>query len=73
MQMQHKVEIFISKMNGEIAFLLHDNGEGFNIGNYKKHGHGLTNLISRSNEINAEVKINSEPGQGTQIELKLKK
>jgi len=68
-----KVEIFISKVDGEISFFITDNGRGFNIGNYKKHGNGLTNLISRSNEINAEVKINSEPGKGTQIELKLKK
>ena len=69
----NKVEIFISKMNGEIAFFITDNGKGFNIGNYKKQGNGLKNLISRSNEIDAQVKINSEPGKGTQIELKLKK
>ena len=68
-----KVEIFISKAENEIAFFITDNGEGFNIGNYKKHGNGLKNLISRSNEINADVKLNSEPGKGTQIDLKLKK
>ena len=69
----NKVEIFISKIENEIAFFISDNGKGFNSGNYKKHGNGLKNLISRSNEINAEVKFNSEPGKGTQIELKLKK
>ncbi len=36
------------------------------------HGHGIKNIIKRSNESGCELSINSKPGNGTEIRLKRK-
>lgn len=48
-----------------------DNGKGFSV-EMENRGNGLTNMLSRADEIKAKLEINSSPGQGTIIILKCK-
>jgi PAS domain S-box-containing protein len=61
----------------QIKMTVSDNGEGFNIRNTLKRsgGKGNLGLISmreRANLIDADLKIESEPGKGTKVTLKTK-
>jgi two-component sensor histidine kinase len=48
-----------------------DDGKGFNM--YQEfEGNGLKNMQSRAQEINADLKMNSENGKGTSISLSIK-
>ncbi|GAB6281367.1 MAG: hypothetical protein STSR0008_01060 [Ignavibacterium sp.] len=64
----------VYKLGNKIEFVLKDNGIGLqNKNNINtdviKHGKGLINMKKRADEINAELKINSEPNLGTEIIL----
>lgn len=55
---------------------LNDNGIGFDssklaLNNYEGFGLGLRNLYNRARLINANIRINSKPGEGTSIVLTL--
>jgi signal transduction histidine kinase len=53
-----------------LTMLIHDNGKGFDTGQ-STSGNGLKNMKKRAEEIGAEFLIDSKPGAGTTIELKL--
>jgi signal transduction histidine kinase len=48
-----------------------DNGVGFNGGDGRSDGSGLTNMRSRSKVIGADLKIDSTRGKGTNITIQL--
>lgn len=67
--------------DGYIEISLADNGTGFLVdeiikdndaANNNFHGHGLRNIIKRSEEAGCDLSINSSPGNGTEIRLKRK-
>jgi signal transduction histidine kinase len=56
--------------NNNIIIEMTDNGKGFDK-DKNMAGSGLNNIISRSKLINADIHINSSPGNGTQIILSI--
>jgi len=53
-----------------LIMLIHDNGKGFDT-KQSTNGNGLRNMKKRAEEIGAQFMIDSKPGIGTTIELKL--
>lgn len=59
-------------MANELCISLTDNGKGFEPGKTKSvNGNGLPNLLRRAKEIGAELIVDSAPGKGTKIMVKL--
>lgn len=50
-----------------VQLTIRDDGAGFDSRRVNGHGHGLKNIASRVRKIGGELRIHSEPGQGTQI------
>ncbi len=63
-----QVDIRFEFRDEKIFLLVKDNGKGFNISEGNT-GNGLKNIRSRANEINAELRFGSTPGNGTWLEL----
>lgn len=62
------VDIKLQVEKGSILLSIKDDGTGFNaLENFG--GNGLKNIRSRVNEINADLKFESNPGKGTILEL----
>lgn len=65
--------IILSRFRGNsVAFLISDNGKGFQINEMQQTGLGLKNLESRTKMIGAKIKIHSAPGKGTRAIIGLK-
>ncbi len=65
------VSIQLEKINSFIKLTIHDNGKGFDT-SMPHNGNGLNNMKNRSKEMKADLKIESEIGTGTSLELILK-
>ncbi|MBK9320690.1 MAG: hypothetical protein IPM91_19145 [Bacteroidetes bacterium] len=65
------VNVEISKTNQTLKLVVEDDGVGFNINEdrLKTGGNGLKNMNTRAAELNGNILITSEPGQGTKITL----
>ena len=57
-------------INNELLILIEDNGKGFEI-SVIKDLNGLNNLKSRTQSLNGQIEINSEPLIGTTIKIKI--
>lgn len=66
-----RASIILSRENKLVKLSVRDNGKGFDVKQFST-GNGLFNMRSRAAEMNADIKIESEPGKGTIIELTLK-
>ena len=66
-----RASILLTSENGLIKLSVRDNGVGFDVAQTSK-GNGLLNMKARAEEMNAQIKIESEKGSGTNIELILK-
>ncbi|RZL46426.1 MAG: sensor histidine kinase [Pedobacter sp.] len=62
------VSLRIHKIGNAISLAIEDDGIGFNVQKIKK-GLGLTNMEERTKEMNGKIKISSEEGGGTKINL----
>jgi signal transduction histidine kinase len=51
-----------------VKFAVRDNGIGFDVAQTSK-GNGLLNMKARAEEMKAQLKIESEKGSGTSVEL----
>lgn len=60
--------IMLLKTGDKITIRIWDNGIGFNVEKIKE-GIGLRNIKERTKSLNGEMKIISEPGKGTTIEV----
>ena len=65
-----RVSIFLTHESNLITLLIHDNGVGFDA-QQASAGNGLLSMKSRAKEMRADLRIESELGSGTTIELKL--
>jgi signal transduction histidine kinase len=55
-----------------IILCVTDDGQGFNPEEQDQSvGHGLANMLARAEELNGSCNIQSAPGEGTQICLRL--
>lgn len=66
-----KIIISITQENNYLYIELNDNGIGFDMANCNR-GHGLYNMEKRCQELNGEISIHSEPGNGTAVNLTFK-
>ena len=55
---------------GGLRLSIHDNGRGFDT-SCPPEGRGLNSLKYRAAEMGGQVQINSEPGRGTRIDLRV--
>lgn len=62
------VKLKISAANGNAIIELSDDGKGFDLYG-ESDGEGLKNMKNRAEAIQSELKINSDSGKGTQIQL----
>ncbi len=71
-------EVSIEINNKILSLTVEDNGKGFDIAKAKNarlpngQGNGLNSIKQRADKWNASLDINSEPGKGTVISLKMK-
>jgi two-component system sensor histidine kinase UhpB len=66
-----RASILLTGEDGLIKFSVRDNGVGFDVSLTSK-GNGLLNMKTRADEMKAQLKIESEKGIGTNVELILK-
>jgi two-component system, NarL family, sensor histidine kinase UhpB len=60
----------VKREGNDLTLLIRDNGNGFDI-NQPKQGNGLINMRKRAGEMGAVISIDSLPGEGTTIQLKV--
>ena len=63
-----RASITLTNENGLIKLAIRDNGVGFDVAQTSK-GNGLLNMKNRAEEMKAQLKIESEKGSGTNLEL----
>ena len=68
-----KVDIRITELHGEFSLCIEDNGKGFDLKNVSQGGMGLTNMNERAQKLGGRLKIDSTPGVGTKINVRIKK
>jgi len=66
----NKALFSIKGEKNNLTMLIHDNGKGFDTGQ-PSNGNGLKNMKKRAEEMGAQFIIDSRPGGGTTIELKI--
>jgi PAS domain S-box-containing protein len=65
-----EVSVVIALVDGTLVVAVTDNGKGFNP-SLKRKGIGINNMINRVEPYNGELMINSRPGKGCRIEVKI--
>jgi signal transduction histidine kinase len=63
-----RASISLTSENGFIKLAIRDNGVGFDVAQTSR-GNGLLNMKNRAEEMKAQLKIESEKGSGTNVEL----
>jgi signal transduction histidine kinase len=67
-----RVTIQIQNDNNHVLLTLNDDGKGFNPTQMNgNQGHGLQNMANRAKSLNAEFNLESRPGVGTTIALRV--
>ena len=66
-----KASVFVTCEGKNVSFIIRDNGIGFNIATIA-FGNGINNMKRRAEEISADLNIESQPGNGTSVQLNLK-
>lgn len=65
------LELSVKENNHMLEITISDNGKGFDIESVKR-GNGLDNMQKRADELGGHLNIQSKPGAGCQVSLKLK-
>ncbi|GJQ62712.1 MAG: hypothetical protein SCALA702_17650 [Melioribacteraceae bacterium] len=71
------ISVSMEEKNNKLVIAISDKGVGFmpeklKLNREEIHGYGLLNMFQRADMIGAEIKINSEPGKGTDITLNIR-
>ena len=66
-----EVTVTASVAGGEVLLRVTDNGVGFDVGTGAHVGRGLENVRERAEALDANLSIATEPGAGTQVELRV--
>jgi len=64
------INITIQAMDGFINILIADDGKGFDVQSRRK-GIGISNMINRIESYNGEMRIDSSPGNGCTVSIKI--
>ena len=71
-----KIEISLTKEQKNITIVYKDNGKGFNQDSLLEKpgnsGMGFSNIFSRINSLKGEINVESAPGKGTMVIIKVK-
>jgi signal transduction histidine kinase len=65
-----QVHILLKTESGFIIVMVSDNGKGFQL-RKKRKGIGITNMINRVESYNGEFSLESEPGKGCRLHVRL--
>jgi signal transduction histidine kinase len=65
-----KIKIEAKTEKGQLTFIIHDDGRGFEPTS-AQNGNGMQNMKTRMAEINGTFQIESKPGVGTKITLRI--
>jgi len=65
------LHVQLLKRQGAVVLIVEDDGKGFEIKNDESFGIGLMNIESRIKMINSNFVIESEPGKGTTIRIRI--
>ncbi|OAJ59372.1 hypothetical protein A6V36_27375 [Paraburkholderia ginsengiterrae] len=67
------VRITLTNLNSVIQLVVTDNGRGFNVDTTRRvHSFGLLGMAERARLIDAQLQIESRPGNGTTIRVRVK-
>lgn len=65
-----EVEMTLQQTSGELVLYIHDNGRGFDHTKLTQSGHyGMQMMKERADAVGVNMKIISQPGQGTEITI----
>ena len=68
-----EINVELSMVRHQLKMIIRDNGVGFQVQSEETKmtlsGNGLDNIRSRANEMGGDIRIQSQPGNGTSIEL----
>jgi signal transduction histidine kinase len=67
-----KVQVDVAFADDAISLRIVDDGAGFDPSKTPKNHYGLINMKERARKANGDVAIDSAPGKGTRVELKVK-
>jgi PAS domain S-box-containing protein len=63
-----QIKVSVKRRNGEAAFLVEDNGQGFNVREIRaRRGLGLAAMDERVRLLGGEFQLSSKPGKGTKL------
>lgn len=65
-----EASISIHESAGDFVVMISDDGKGFDP-KMKRRGIGISNMINRVESYNGQVKIDSHPGEGSKIEIRI--
>jgi len=67
-----QVEVTLERGDGEVVLTVRDNGRGFATGDPRNPGsYGLVGLRERALLVGGRVSVDSSPGEGTRVELRI--
>jgi signal transduction histidine kinase len=66
-----EVTVRLSRENGTVQLEVQDNGHGFEVDGSEKGGFGIQSMRQRAEGIGGRLAIESSPGQGTCVKLKI--
>ncbi len=66
----HNIKVQMQLIDGKLKLTVQDDGQGFELDRVQKSSQfGVTGMKERAQLIGADLKLRSEPGQGTTVEL----
>ncbi len=72
----NSITVDLKEMNGEVRLTVTDDGIGFDVASLddrQQHGWGLITIRERTQAMGGNVRIESQPGNGTKIVVKIKR
>ena len=65
-----RVEVQLSRQEDDFVLTIADDGRGFDAATVKNRGYGLQSMQERVTALGGQLLVQSEPGQGTQIQAR---
>ncbi|HEY6239463.1 MAG TPA: PAS domain-containing sensor histidine kinase [Burkholderiales bacterium] len=66
-----RVEVKLERSAGAVSLSVRDDGRGFDPGEVRKNSYGLLGLRERAYMLGGEVRIDSSPGHGTTVHVRI--
>jgi len=66
-----QVKLALYEQEQQVVLAVQDNGQGFETDNIEVHGHGIAGMKHRTQMFDGSLELDSAPGKGTRIEVRL--